>query len=340
MSSMNRRQMLTASAASLAGLSAASQPAWTKVAQPFMPSKGPRKRVLYINDLSGDIDGLFATVHALLSPTIELRTIIGTGTNSPIETSARSLALGNELLGLMGLSQSVAMLKGLDADFASTAISSPAIQAIIDEAMRSDTKLPLYVAVGGGLSEVAEALRAEPRIAGRMTLVWIGGSSIPGASTKGEYNYQIDPGSVQYVFNKTSVPIWQISDAAYRTCMVSDTELQMYVAPCGKVGAWLYRKVSEMGEFMGRYGANTGETWTLGDNPLVLLTALNDWVPDAGRRYERTGSSEFEEVFVPLIQPDGSYVARDSGRKMRAYHRVDTRMMMQDFYAKLSAHYG
>lgn len=42
---------------------------------------------------------------------------------------------------------------------------------------------------------------------------------------------------------------------------------------------------------------------------------------------------------MPPIKPDGSYVARDSGRKMRACHSVDTRMM-QDFSAKLSARYG
>ena len=30
--------------------------------RPFVPAVGPRSRVLFANDLSGDIDGLFATV--------------------------------------------------------------------------------------------------------------------------------------------------------------------------------------------------------------------------------------------------------------------------------------
>ena len=33
-------------------------------------------------------------------------------------------------------------------------------------------------------------------------------------------------------------------------------------------------------------------------------------------------------------------VARSEGRKMRLYRTVDTRMMFEDFYAKLQLHYG
>jgi len=58
--------------------------------------------------------------------------------------------------------------------------------------MREDSPLPLYVAVGGGLTEVASALKIEPRIAGHMTLVWIGGDALPGGGV-GETNFNIDP---------------------------------------------------------------------------------------------------------------------------------------------------
>lgn len=73
-------------------------------------------------------------------------------------------------------------------------VRSPGAQAIIDEAMRTDTKLPLFVAIGGGLTEVASALMLEPRIADRFTLVWIGGDAYPAGGT-GETNFDIDPRS-------------------------------------------------------------------------------------------------------------------------------------------------
>lgn len=37
-------------------------------ALPFPPGAGKRSRLIYLNDLGGDIDGLFATVRAILSP--------------------------------------------------------------------------------------------------------------------------------------------------------------------------------------------------------------------------------------------------------------------------------
>ncbi|HEY9196784.1 MAG TPA: hypothetical protein VIM77_10980, partial [Mucilaginibacter sp.] len=37
----------------------------------------PRMRVIFDNDFSGDPDGLFALTHMLLSPSVEIRGIIG-----------------------------------------------------------------------------------------------------------------------------------------------------------------------------------------------------------------------------------------------------------------------
>lgn len=68
----------------------------------FAPKAGPRARLLYVNDLSRDVDGLFATVHALLSPSIELRAIVGTATGVPKEGTASSVALAQEMVRLCG----------------------------------------------------------------------------------------------------------------------------------------------------------------------------------------------------------------------------------------------
>ena len=64
---------------------------------PFVPLAGPRSRVLYVNDLSGDLDGFFATVHMILSPSVDLRGVVGTGTGREGETADRSAALAEEM---------------------------------------------------------------------------------------------------------------------------------------------------------------------------------------------------------------------------------------------------
>jgi hypothetical protein len=291
---------------------------------------------MVVNDLSGDADGLFATVHALLSPSNEVRGIVGTAARPPAENAMRSAELAEELLGLMNLSDRVPVYVGAEAPLSgpSVARDSPGARAIVAEAMR-DSPLPLYITVGGGLTEIASALLLEPRIAERLTLVWIGGN--PHDAGGGEYNFSLDPAAAQYVFNESRVPLWQVTSRAYGTCYVSMTELQAHVAPYGAIGAWLYTKFVEGYPGFTRMGANLGETWSMGDNPLVLLTALTGWIPDtftAPFRYEKV-SSPFEEVSVPQLQADGTYVRRSEGRRMRVFNAVDTRLMFGDFFAKI-----
>jgi hypothetical protein len=332
---MNRRQLIGATGTAATFMALASR----AHARPFVPALGPRCRVLIVNDLAGDIDALFATVHALLSPSTEIRTIVGTQAGFSGETASQAAAIGNEIIKIMHLAKQVTVHSGATAKLASTDTPdrSPGVQAIIDEAMRTDTSLPLYITVGGGLTEVASALLIEPAIAEKFTLVWIGGGAYPDGG-KGDTNFNIDPVAAQFVFNKSKVPLWQVPSDAYAQCQVSASELQAFVAPRGAIGKWLHQKLIESSATLGRkYRINTGETWTLGDSPLVLLTALTHWGP-SGRsrpfRYERM-SSLFDERLAPLLKSDGSYEARTDGRRIRVYKTLDTRLLFGDFFTKM-----
>jgi inosine-uridine nucleoside N-ribohydrolase len=227
---------------------------------------------MFVNDLSGDIDGLFATVHQVLSPSTELRGIIGTSNGRPGHTAERAASLAHDVLRLMGRPSFCPVYAGAEARMKDpkSAVMSPGTQAIIDEALR-ESDLPLFVAVGGGLTEVASALLIEPRIAGRFTLVWIGGDALPGSGA-GETNFNIDPVAAQYIFNDTELDIWQVTRTAYKMCMVSATALSVHVGRYGKIGPWL---IDHLFDVTRQYGSrfNTGETWSLGDNPLVCGSA-------------------------------------------------------------------
>ncbi|WP_188773325.1 nucleoside hydrolase [Novosphingobium endophyticum] len=312
---------------------------------PFTPAEGARARVLIANEFSGDIDALFSAVHALLSRSTEVRGIIGCRARFvpgyPERTAERSVELVDEILRLMNLTGAVPSLLGSAQMSSSTAPSkSPGAQAIVDEAMRTDTVLPLYVAVGGGLTEVASALLIEPRVADRFTLVWIGGHADP--KRPAENNFVIDPLAAQLVFNQFNVPIWQVPSDVYRTCMVSSTELQAFIAPYGAIGTWLYDKLLEDPRKHIPDQVSFGETYRMGDSPLVLLTALTDLLPvsaNPSASDQRTSSSRYEESFAPYLNPDGTYTPRDSGRKIRVYKSVDTRLMFSDFFAKMRVNY-
>lgn len=335
--SITRRNLVKAAA-----LGAAAALPTISIAKPFAPLLGPRCRVMFVNDLAGDLDGLYALVHALLSPALDLRGIIATGTGMPGESADAAAAFAHEIMRLMDMQGKVPIHPGAAEKLTSAGKPQPSqgADAIIAEAMRTDSTLPLYVAVGGGLTEVASALIREPAIASRMTLVWIGGDAYPAGGT-GETNFNIDSLAAMHVFNASEVPIWQVPRAAYATCMVSTSELQTFVAPHGRIGEWLYQQVTDAPKRF-RLRLNTGETWTLGDNPLVLLTALTAWHPSAHRRplpFERTGSSLFDEVAAPLLEPDGRFSPRHGSRAIRIYRSVDNRMMLGDLFAKLRSNY-
>lgn len=184
--SFNRRGFMeaTACAAVLAGLASATVVA--AAPRPdliFKPLGGARSRVIFVNDLSGDVDGLFAAVHQIISPSAELRGIVGTSTGLPGETAEKSASLARDILDLMDMRSRCPVYQGAATKMkdSKSAVPSPGSQAIIDEAMR-DSNLPLFVAVGGGLTEVASAVLIEPKIVGRFTLVWIGGDASPARS--------------------------------------------------------------------------------------------------------------------------------------------------------------
>ncbi|SEH02178.1 Inosine-uridine nucleoside N-ribohydrolase [Nonomuraea solani] len=303
----------------------------------FQPPAGPRCRVITDNDYCGDPDGLVQLVHQLLSPSADLRAVIGshlvTGPERP--TADLSYERVTEVLSLMG--REVPAYAGSNVSLADPQTPRPSAgaEAIVAEAMRTDTGLPLYVTLGGGLTELASAYLMEPRIADRLTAIWIGGPEYPGLAapppdTPGvEYNLNIDLIAAQVVF-ASPIPLWQVPRNAYRQTMAGMAELAAYVRPAGKIGAYLYDSLCEVGARLAPAGLNLGETYLLGDSPLVLLSTLrSNFHPD-------TSSSRHVLRPAPRITEDGGYEDRPEGRPIRVYTDLDVRLMLQDFYAKLT----
>jgi inosine-uridine nucleoside N-ribohydrolase len=302
-----------------------------------------RMRVIVDNDLGGDPDGLFALAHALRSPSAKVRLIVGshlhaTGDFVPDDgrQAARAVDKANELLGVMGLAGTVPVVRGAEGALGrkDRRASDEAVAAIVREAMREDTTQPLFYCAGAGLTDLAAAWKAEPRIGRRLTLVWIGGGEHAGlalpppGAAPGEYNLTIDTGAAQVVFGESDIPIWQVPRNAYRQMMVSEAELQDF-ARSGKLAGWLVGEVERVRAEVARLGLNPGETYILGDSPLVLLTALQS-------SFEADpASSGFVVMPTPRIGAGGTYVKRGDGRPMRAYTRMDTRLTFADMALKL-----
>lgn len=307
----------------------------------------PRARVIIDNDFSGDPDGLVQLVHHLLSPSVDIRVVIGSHLRpgDPFDPSDRTAdnaaAAAREVLALLGRSGTVPVIAGSNRGLADrhSPRRSDATDAIIAEALREDTDLPLFVACGAGLTEIASAYLLEPRIAGRLTLVWIGGPEHPGladappGATGPEYNLAIDIPAAQAVFD-SRIPLWQVPRDAYRQALFSWAELVTRVRPHGEIGRHLYDALAGVATMAGSHGVDLGETYICGDSPLVLLTALQSaFEPDPS-------SSVYVTRAAPRILDDGSYDPglRQGPRPIRVYTRLDLRLMFADLCAKLAIH--
>jgi len=300
----------------------------------------PRIRVIIDNDFGGDPDGLFQLVHHILSPSVEIKGIIGSqhykgGFYGSPGTAAFACTQVNELLNTMQLTGKFPVYEGGASGLVDikTPIESQGADAIVKEAMRDDTKLPLYIVCGAGLTNVASAYLKEPKIANRIILVWIGGPEYQGLAMpppKGnriEYNLGIDIKASQVVFNLSTIPIWQVPRDAYRQALFSYAELVYSIQSSGTIGKYLVDKLDDL---MKRAKRSLGEAYVLGDNPLALLTALqSSWEVDPS-------SSKYIIRQAPYINDAGVYEEKSTNRSIRVYTNLDTRLMFQDLHAKLA----
>ena len=307
----------------------------------------PRIRLILDNDYAGDPDGLFQLAHHLLSPSADIRLVVGSHLGAddvdwnpePGHSAARAVERAREIAVLSGREE-VRILPGSETALPdpATPIRSEAALAIVEEAMRDDTDLPLAVACGGGLTEIASAWLIEPAIARRLTLVWIGGAEHPGLAVPPpgapgvEYNTAIDVAAARTIFEDSDLALWQVPRDAYRRTLLSAAELDARVRPHGALGRLLASSIDAVLDRLAGRGFPIGETYAYGDSPLVLLTVLQSlFEPDAS-------SSSSVERPAPRLSADGRYAFGEGGRPVRVFTRLDTRLMFEDLFAKVAAH--
>ena len=301
----------------------------------------PRVRVICDNDFAGDPDGLVQLAHHLLCSSTDIRGVVG-GLLAPYDPSAgpdsaeRSAAEARAIAAMVG--RDVTVVAGANEAMVELAHprTSAGAELIICEAMRADTDTPLFVACGGALTNVASALLLEPRIVGRLTVVWIGGSAYPDLAPSGdpgliETNASIDPVSARTVFD-SDLSVWQVPLDMYGQVLVSLDALAVRMAPHGRLGAFLYDRLVAEVDGLDAVGFRVGEAYVLGDSPLVLLTALT------GRFADSPQSCRWVSRARPTITDSGAYGPDGDRPPIRVFTYLDTAALLEDLYAKVELH--
>jgi hypothetical protein len=281
-------------------------------------------RVIVDNDFAGDPDSLVALAHHLLSPAT--RTVLVTTTAIDPKLSGPALA---DSSALAGRDIALELIRRLKAGQGTPVVAGPeaagahitrddAARAIVAEALREDD-LPLFFCCGGPLTNLAAALRINPSIAQRMTVIWIGGSRYPEGGW--EYNLSVDVAAARAVIEQSRVPLWQVPQNAYRQMVFSIAEMTQRMRPLSPFTAWLYDQFTSPPSFV-----KIGGAWPMGDSPPVLLTAIS------------TESSTFTDRTAQRILDDLRYGDPIPGRSVRVYDTLDARITFEDFLARLRLH--
>ena len=263
---------------------------WTLGTAPWQaipPASAPRARVIIDNDFSGDPDDLIQLVHHLLSPSVghppcrRLPPPRGRPLR-PERCDRRERARGRrgDVARRMGLTDEVIRA---GANRALDDATTPAVGRRRRDHRRGPARRPDDAAVLRRRRRPDRSGLGVPRraaVAKRMTLVWIGGNEHEGLAVPPpnampiEYNLLIDVVAAQVLFNDWPVTIWQVPRDVYRQCLVSDAELRLRVAATGSLGVWMYAEVAQVFDMVATHLGRPGETYAMGDSPLVLLTAL------------------------------------------------------------------
>ena len=292
-----------------------------------IPSK--RIRVIVNTDAKNEADDQYAIVHAILTPMFELHGIIPAHFGERISKTSQQDSQDEvlKILDLMKLTGQVPVHAGAPKALPDekTAVDSPGARFIIEEALKDDPR-PLHVAFLGPLTDMGSALLLEPSIAERsVRVVWIGGGEWPVGGF--EYNLWNDVHSANVVF-RSKVEVWQIPSTLYKVLPVSYAELVEKVYDKGSLGKYLVEQLiawnkGALAVNFPWYPLDGIEHRSLGDSPAIGVMM-----------YPESGWSEWRPA--PEFNSEMNYVHTGKYRPIKVYTSVDTRFILEDFFAKLA----
>lgn len=287
-------------------------------------SRVDRRRVIVNTDAKNEADDQYAIVHALLSPTLDVRGLVAAhfGTERTTRSRAESRAEIDHLLRLMHLAGERVVADGADAAIPDGATPAPSegAQLIIEESKLAGPGDPLYVAFLGPLTDMASAILLDPAIVDRdVVVIWIGGMgygvdpSYPGI----EFNLRNDIAAANVVFD-SGIALWQVPANVYSMVSVSYAELEEKIGGTSDLADYL---ISQLVQWNAAHHGEPIESRSLGDSPAVSL-ALNP------------RGATFHTVPAPRFGPDGAYLP-GAGHPIRVCQSIDVRFLLEDMFAKI-----
>jgi inosine-uridine nucleoside N-ribohydrolase len=275
-------------------------------------------------DTWNEIDDQFALVHVLLAPdrarleAVYAAPFANTRAATPAEGMRKSEAEIHRVLDAAG--QKVPVFSGSEQWLteAGHPVPSPAADDLIERSRTGDS--PLYVVAIGAPTNVASALLADPTLAGRIVVVWLGGHALNWGDAA-EFNLKQDPDASRVLLDSgvplVLVPCWGVTDHMITT----KAEIDRYVRPHGEVGALL------AGLYDDYVPDEPGQSKIIWDMVAAAWVLNQDWL-----------GTEF--TTSPLLTPSLTW-SRDPGRHLiRSTTQLNRDLIFGDLFRRLAEHHG
>jgi purine nucleosidase len=197
-------------------------------------------------------------------------------------------------------------------------VPSPAAEDLIERSRTGDA--PLSVVAIGAPTNVASALLADPTLAGRIVVVWLGGHALTWGDTA-EFNLRQDPDASRVLLD-SGVPLVLVPCLGVTDHMITTrAEIDRYVRPHGDLGALL------AGLYDDHVPDEPGRSKVIWDLAATAWVLHQDWL-------------DTEFVTSPLLTPSLTW-SHDPGRHLiRAAFQVHRDQIFGDLFGRLARHSG
>lgn len=199
---------------------------------------GTRKKVILDTDTYNEVDDQFALAYTMLNADkLELLSV-----NAAPFLNSRSTSAADgmeksyrEIFNIMNLTdpemaKNIPVYRGSERFLTSKEdlVESPAADNIVNTVMNAPEGETIYIIALGAITNVASAIRKEPKIAEKAVLVWLGGNALDRPDTK-EFNLKQDIPGAQIVFD-SGIALLQIPcDGVCSSFITSIPEVEYYL---------------------------------------------------------------------------------------------------------------